>query len=412
MLLEKNIDLSFLLQSYITEYAQDEIDFIKMDKSKAAIEYIKHNDVDLIITEEDLNQGTGSEVYSFLRENKNDIFFLLTTARNYDDIKEYSSFYEDSEYNAFMRKPYDLKVLNSTLEKVLDKKVNNEGYCRISKKIFKKYPHFNSAIYLKLGDGKYVKMSSGSRNENDMDELGRIFSKEIKYIYMEKADYIVYVDSLLANLSGEEFEESFVFINEIINNFPVSEEIIQVINESIEDVKSKIKKGLNQEVLDNLLESESYLAKHSELLAYIQSYIIDKLNWGAHNKQIIDKAVKAAYIHDLFMIAEDEKDINHIRKAVSFVRDNFNDGDLEKIIQQHHEKPDGLGYPTKMTYQTLQPLSACFILSHDLAFAVSEKRDLLSWYYKRSNYYLGSFDKPYKAIKGLVVELEEMLRTS
>ena len=411
MLLEKNIDLAFLLQSYITDYCKGEINFIKFERSRDAIDYLKDNHIDLIISEENLKQGTGSEVYSFLRETQSDIYFLLTTARNYDEIHEYKDFDLTKEQDIFMRKPYDLNVLNSTLEKLNIKKASREGYFRVSKRIFKKYPLFNAAIYIRLGEDKYVKMSSGSREESDMEELGRIFAKKITYIYIEKNDYKSYIDTLLANLSQEEIpEESYEFINEIVTNFPVDSNTKKVVDKTINSLEKSFKKQLNQETLEGILDKESYLAKHSELIAYIQSYIIEKLKWGSHNSQIIEKAVRAAFIHDIFMIAEDEKDYNHIKQALDFVKENYEDVDLEKIIQQHHEKPDATGYPAKLGYSSIQPLSACFILSHDLAYAVSEKRDLLSWYYKRSTYYLGSFEKPYVAVKELVIELESMLR--
>jgi len=40
--------------------------------------------------------------------------------------------------------------------------------------------------------------------------------------------------------------------------------------------------------------------------------------------------------------------------------------DVALIIKQHHELPKGTGYPSKLTFQKISPLSSVFIVSHDL----------------------------------------------
>jgi hypothetical protein len=40
--------------------------------------------------------------------------------------------------------------------------------------------------------------------------------------------------------------------------------------------------------------------------------------------------------------------------------------DVDIIIHQHHERPDGKGFPAKLNYMKINPLSAVFILAHEI----------------------------------------------
>jgi hypothetical protein len=40
--------------------------------------------------------------------------------------------------------------------------------------------------------------------------------------------------------------------------------------------------------------------------------------------------------------------------------------DVDTILLQHHEKPDGKGFPNGITHSKMSPLSTVFIVAHDL----------------------------------------------
>src|SRR5690606_8713205 len=41
--------------------------------------------------------------------------------------------------------------------------------------------------------------------------------------------------------------------------------------------------------------------------------------------------------------------------------------DVDRVILEHHELPDGTGFPRRLNHQRINPLSAVFILSHLIA---------------------------------------------
>jgi response regulator RpfG family c-di-GMP phosphodiesterase len=41
--------------------------------------------------------------------------------------------------------------------------------------------------------------------------------------------------------------------------------------------------------------------------------------------------------------------------------------DVDVIIAQHHERPDGKGFPRKITSNYIAPLSCVFLVAHDMA---------------------------------------------
>jgi response regulator RpfG family c-di-GMP phosphodiesterase len=65
-------------------------------------------------------------------------------------------------------------------------------------------------------------------------------------------------------------------------------------------------------------------------------------------------------------------------------------GDVDYIIAQHHELPDGSGFPRGLNHTKISPLSSLFIVSHDIChrlYAEGEKFDFAR--------FLDDFDRRY-----------------
>jgi response regulator RpfG family c-di-GMP phosphodiesterase len=49
-----------------------------------------------------------------------------------------------------------------------------------------------------------------------------------------------------------------------------------------------------------------------------------------------------------------------------------------EIIRQHHEKPDGTGFPAGLKHSEIDELAACFIVSEEIVLSYLELKDKLA----------------------------------
>jgi response regulator RpfG family c-di-GMP phosphodiesterase len=78
--------------------------------------------------------------------------------------------------------------------------------------------------------------------------------------------------------------------------------------------------------------------------------------------------------------------------------------DVEQIVAQHHERPDGTGFPRGLNSKFITPLSALFIIAQDMIeYSQTFKNkevDLTSFYDAREVYFnSGVFKKILHALK-------------
>jgi response regulator RpfG family c-di-GMP phosphodiesterase len=133
------------------------------------------------------------------------------------------------------------------------------------------------------------------------------------------------------------------------------------------------------------------------LLINIATGISTKLEW--HTDKTLEKFIYAAYLHDMALannqefinISTSEKltnmkskltevEIKQILEHPNIAADMIEDykeisADVVCIVRQHHECPDGSGFPGKITYQKITPLATVFIVAHDLTEYIMNNAD-------------------------------------
>ena len=89
--------------------------------------------------------------------------------------------------------------------------------------------------------------------------------------------------------------------------------------------------------------------------------------WNSRGKNRADKT------------PETEKYRSHVREAIEQMGTIPNlPPDIDQIILQHHELPDGSGFPNGIMANRISPLAAIFIFSEDLAMSILPGMDIRS----------------------------------
>ena len=136
-----------------------------------------------------------------------------------------------------------------------------------------------------------------------------------------------------------------------------------------------------------------YIASHSTVTGYLACAIASQMKWGSDTT--FHKLTLAAFLHDITLTNHDLaacKTLDEVQKDERFsdaerksfkahpmqgaeVARQFNEvpPDVDLIIAQHHERPDGSGFPRSLSSTYIAPLTAIFIVAHDMAqLAVAE----------------------------------------
>jgi HD-GYP domain len=213
-------------------------------------------------------------------------------------------------------------------------------------------------------------------------------------------------------------------IMKTVKNFGFSDKIVRATENSVKvalETFQKVKKF--DSVYNRIFKNErSYLTKHSVALSYVTCGIISKLAWDSMENR--NKLVMSSFLHDVTInvpvldeevLTESEMEhlVNfkdHPSEAVELIKKYKNiPADVDQIILDHHEKPDGSGLPRGLTANQLKPLASIFIFSHDVVEAIfkleSESlafttQNVLSKLDKEY-YSVGNFKKCYQALEQL-----------
>ena len=168
---------------------------------------------------------------------------------------------------------------------------------------------------------------------------------------------------------------------------------------TIPQLESKVNKVMESVKKNNRLKdlfknlkynnaSDNFITEHIGMLINISTAISMALEWNT--EKTLEKFVYASYLHD--MALSDRPDLAKIystedldaAKAV-LSKEDYKlvlhhptlagekiesiveiPSDIAAIVRQHHENPKEIGFPNKIGQSKISPLSAIFIVSHDL----------------------------------------------
>ena len=152
-----------------------------------------------------------------------------------------------------------------------------------------------------------------------------------------------------------------------------------------------------------------YITSHSLMLAEVSCAIAHRVGWG--EPSVFMKLCFAAFLHDLalsdnvlaqFRTLSELKEAEFGPEAVHVFRlhpikaaeyaSQFTGipSDVDIILLQHHEQPDGGGFPRGLHHQQINPMAGIFIIAHDLLHffidqvPTNDRKDMLPLFLERN----------------------------
>ena len=372
-----------------------------------AIDYLeRHNDIDLIVSDYDMPHVTGGGLYQYVRESGRKIPFVLLSAIDLDTRQEFKSFYRDKVQNAFVQKPCVIDELLETISELMGKNDEQENafpYCRVGLLRFFRFNNVSCDVYLRLSERKYVRLIKHD-DLYDSNLLEKYDRKSVKYLYIRKEDYSRFVqyyscqikaafgainESTTRKLDIQLASVSFVY--ELVENLGIDPLVLELAQQTINSSLGLIvKEAILWELLVNMIKKQNFLYEHSLMTAYISCAIAIQMGWGSD--AMLNKLALASMLHDIGLEEMEEKfDDHHIRAiesaefelfswrdqkklkthslaGASRVRDAQNmPPDVDRLIEFHHETPDGSGHPKGVNAYVITPICCLFIIAEHFA---------------------------------------------
>lgn len=280
---------------------------------------------------------------------------------------------------------------------------SDDHFCKIRTKLLLSVCPLKGDIYIRLSESKYIKLFHQGDNFVMEDMQKYTIKKGVEYLYIRKEQTKEFIDKYRQDLEKLLNKASSLTVQEVA---AINDSIYDTVQELgrrlgfTKDVQAIAKTHVRMtmkamgkspklsELLSKLEGSSGlYIASHSTLCGYLACSIASHMEWGSD--ATFHKLNLAAFLHDItmenhelaefqnvtdatksgkFKPAEIEQFKKHPVKGAEIAK-QFQEvpPDVDIIISQHHELPDGRGWPRQLTSAYISPLSCVFIVAHDLA---------------------------------------------
>lgn len=379
-----------------------------------AVEWIKKKNefLSLIIVED---TSELSSLLKYLAKNRMNTPCILSTDMKNRDLEPYAA----TPLRNFVLRENILNELYALIPTLLTREplIHTEEYCPIPTHLIERVSPIQGDIFIRLSADKYIRLFAENDFCSQADIEKYAVRKGVPHLYLRKSDagkfmYAInkhlqsVLDAALAKkLSQAETEaiatQTIDSVQAYVLRFGFDEAVLDVAEKAIQITEQTVSENAK---LSNIFKrffqhNNRYLPVHALVIAHVASAICTELQW--HAKGTLYKLIMAAIFHDItitndslaaveslkeleersgeFTEKEMEEFKSHPFHALQVV-EKFRQlpPDVAQIILQHHELPNGQGFPKGLTANNISPLSAVFIVSHELVRSLLTQKDRFS----------------------------------
>jgi response regulator RpfG family c-di-GMP phosphodiesterase len=391
--------------------------FTTASSGKEAIDIVEANVgvFHMVLSDFNMPNGNGGVLFDHLRKHYPSIPFILITSDAWFDHKEFHNF----DNVGYVQKPFVDDTLILEVDRLLKKITFNADrdhqYVGVSIQTLAKINEIVHPLYVKLNDDKFVKIMNASLNFNN-EEVERFKQKQIKSLYVEKQYYNEFIskfrnkvvnDMIFRGLKVGSIEALSLstsvqeLIMGAVKAFGWSQETQDMAIKNLQIVKNLVDKT---EELHSVFQWASstdheYIFVHSILNCFMTTALAQAYKF--ENEFAQEYLALASFFHDASLEAHQVKNEGRFLKAAAlklpinkedwlWIKDHPESSanmlalwppcppEVITIIRQHHEKPDGTGFPDGIRAEKIAELSACFIIAEEIVISYLELKDRLA----------------------------------
>lgn len=396
LIVDDEPDIRNILKTFLTD-VHKEIQVIEASNGMEGLNKMSLQKFHLLITDLKMPKLSGNQMLLAIKELPTDFIpkhTLIVTGHqeNMETLNQLGFKY------SVIDKPIDPSKLTKYFEKIFG--FDNEKYFMINVDIVSKYQEkFPFDLFLKLSNEKMVQISH--KNENRTETVNKYISKGVKEFYVIKEEYTSFLKNLKKNMtekfSNPEKVRPTKDLVEILNSghhmlkdsfirMDIGPESIELAREIAESSLKIIQNTPN--IFKFFLEFKENCSSEfliNIFVVYTVNCMMETFDW--QSESLKTKCALAAFLCDVTLTKEDFKllsaNVNDITKLTPKVKNHpFEIADMLglqienmsfdilNIIRQHHELPNGKGFPRGVDYTKITLLSAIHIVARFFVEAI------------------------------------------
>jgi HD-GYP domain-containing protein (c-di-GMP phosphodiesterase class II) len=355
--------------------------------------------------------------------------------------------YLNHESNGVLYRPYDIEEFKTIIQSGLDwakeeefeQSVQEFDRGELIPMKIRSFYHFNKIdydVYLELTTTKFARVLAAGKqySHNTIQNYAR---KNVKVLYLKKDEYLRFLDDSITFLvytlktPGSSLKKlistqvkSVLIIHQYLNAVGVTDTISELITLLIESTDEAYQHYRSiKKILTQFPNASLDYAEHAVLNLYCNHAICLNMGWSAEMTR--NKLGLASILQDCTLSNENLLKVNrlddpylevfseqekrefedHPLKAAEIATYFMGYSEVDYLIRQHHELPNGEGFPSKMNANKLTLLACTFILSSQFAAKIvtskAKTTNLLQdiFFAFKLGYNTGNFKEPLTALE-------------
>jgi putative nucleotidyltransferase with HDIG domain len=359
---------------------------------KVAESMIMSGTYDAVISDIRMPEMTGIELLHFAKKSKPDLPVILMTG--FAELEETT---EAIELGAkqFLSKPFRKDELLIIVRKATKEETattnepSDTDFCKLSLDSFISGKEIQYDIYVRLSETKFVKVAH--RGEDlPVDRIQSYKSKNIRYLYLLKSDFRLFVDfKAPAGAGGMEKAKKTQLMkrtSDLLQSLYVSE----IDQDSFDSAKTLIENTVAvltdsdelSKLLMTLSDHSEHLYVHSLGVGLYSLIIAREMGWNAAATHF--KIAMGALLHDIGdteisrtildktgteLSPEEIKTVeSHAALGVAILKKAPSvPSEVLEIASQHHESSLGMGYPAGLKLKDIHPLARLVAVANEFS---------------------------------------------
>ncbi|MCF8059812.1 MAG: hypothetical protein K9K67_10975 [Bacteriovoracaceae bacterium] len=349
------------------------------------------------------------EIYETIGERP--LIFVGTAAMIKDRVKQ--EFFDTYDMVTIYNKPYKPLELKNSINEAINwakqleyeqsvVELDSSEFLPLKLRNFYLYDQVPFDVYIELTKTKYLKAITAHKKYTQ--SIIQDFQKRnIKYLYLEKNEHLNFLENSIKKISQSLYQTdksdrvrrlqtlvaAVLVSHQYIKDVGVSDSLKEFVDLIIINFGKVIEDHTSlQEILLNFPIEHGDLAEQAVLKGIICEFMVRSMGWRSDLTR--SKTGLASILHDIFLEREEwstitYKDHPHLDDLTELQRKNFIDhpfkaaetsryfsnyADVDFIIEQHHEQPDGTGFPRGINSGKITKVSAIFIIANNLVIQV------------------------------------------
>ena len=381
------------------------------------------------------------ELYQQTQQKGTRVAFILMSEHSLSTFAGMEGFQSQNPKNDYVQLPIAPTDFREIILKSLSPSYGQRVIPAFQKVRLIHFLRFSKAlcnVYVKLSNHKYVKVINAG-STFDRHDIEKYREKKVSHLYIRNDDFerfqVTIHETPFLTFQSDKMSEAdlqkclgntHAILKEMILEIGITREIADLAEKSVDEIVNLAYQQQDlAELLKNMQLRLDYIYDHSFLTSIVCCEILKHMHWNTEDK--VKKLVMAAILHDIkisdpnickidssldtrlqsYSTQERKAFFAHpMETSLLITGVDFISPEVASIILQHHETPEGDGFPNGLHHSKLSLLSCIFIVAHafvqknlELDFDPDQQNKIFEELIKRFS--LGSFKSVLDAFSNL-----------